>query len=250
VSPEPGPFAAFYASPLQHPILLWLAAGAALLWCATRRGLEPSLRRYCFALVALSVADAWLTGNHVYGLGALPPWAAGTVPLGFVLAGDFRFLLLICAATDQGGIEPSARRLLAAAGLTLLVPIASQLVVRGLPEALGSQPRVLFLTYETGFVLLVLALLRWHPRVRSVAWLGPVGRFVLLYYALWASADAILLVTGSDLGFLLRVLPNLLYYGGLIAAIGQAGARAVAQAGPGSDRKAATAAFQAPGSSK
>jgi hypothetical protein len=37
---------------------------------------------------------------------------------------------------------------------------------------------------------------------------------------LWASADAIILATGSDLGYLLRVVPNLLYYGGLIGLIG------------------------------
>jgi hypothetical protein len=41
----------------------------------------------------------------------------------------------------------------------------------------------------------------------------------MLYYGLWATADVIVLGIGSDLGFLLRVLPNLLYYGGLIAAI-------------------------------
>ena len=218
MSPEPGPFEAFYASPLQHPILLWLAAGAALVFCATRRGLAPSLRRYCFALAALSLADAWLTANQVFGLGALPGWAGRAVPLLFVLAGDFRFLLLLGAATARGGIEPSARRVLAAAGLTLVVPIGSQALVGALPEALAAQPRVLFLSYELGFVLLTLALVRWHPGARSVPWLAPVCRFVLLYY------------------------------GGLIAAIARAGERA--QAGPGSARKSATAAFQAPGSSK
>jgi hypothetical protein len=49
--------------------------------------------------------------------------------------------------------------------------------------------------------------------VRAVSW------FVLLYYALWAATDAILLATGADFGYALRVIPNLLYYGGLIAAI-------------------------------
>ena len=47
-----------------------------------------------------------------------------------------------------------------------------------------------------------------------------MSRFVLLYYGLWAAADVILLATRADLGFALRVVPNLLYYGGLIAAIG------------------------------
>ena len=43
----------------------------------------------------------------------------------------------------------------------------------------------------------------------------------MVYYSLWASADLIILGTGSDIGFFLRVIPNLLYYGGLIAAIGR-----------------------------
>ena len=43
---------------------------------------------------------------------------------------------------------------------------------------------------------------------------------MVLYYGLWATADLLILGTGSDLGYLLRMLPNLLYYGGLIAVIG------------------------------
>ena len=42
---------------------------------------------------------------------------------------------------------------------------------------------------------------------------------MLLYYGLWAAADALLLATGADSGFALRVIPNLLYYGGFIAAL-------------------------------
>ena len=43
--------------------------------------------------------------------------------------------------------------------------------------------------------------------------------FVIGYYALWASADAIILASGADVGFLLRVVPNALYYGGLVPVI-------------------------------
>ena len=56
-------------------------------------------------------------------------------------------------------------------------------------------------------------------RVRDNPWLRRVSRFVVLYYSLWAASDVILLATGSDLGYALRVVPNLLYYGGLIAVI-------------------------------
>jgi hypothetical protein len=57
--------------------------------------------------------------------------------------------------------------------------------------------------------------------VRDVAWIAQVSRFVIVYYSLWATADMIILTTSSDLGFALRVVPNLLYYGGLIAVIGR-----------------------------
>ncbi|MBW2274995.1 MAG: hypothetical protein JRG96_17140 [Deltaproteobacteria bacterium] len=219
-----GGFEAFYASPIQHPVLLWLAAALALGWSATRSGLHPTLRRYCVLLVALSLVDAWLTSNPIYGIGQLGGWAASAVPLFFVLAGDFRYLLLLGAATPDGGFEPSARHLLVAAGLTLIVPVFSQVVVMALPDS-PSGARVLFLVYEVAFMLLTLALMRWHPGARAAPWLTRVSRFVLLYYGLWASADAIIIATGSDLGFLLRVLPNLLYYGGLIGVVAGSAAR-------------------------
>ena len=219
-----GPFEAFYTSAIQHPILLWAAAGLGFALCSTRSGLDRSLRRYCLLLTALSLTDAWLTSGHVYGLGALTGGAASAVPLFFVLAGDFRYLLLLGAADPRGAIQLSARRILAAAGLTGIVPLFAQAAVGVLPETQAG-PRVLFLVYEVAFMLLTAGLMRWHPGARSVPWLAPVSRFVLLYYGLWAVADAILLLTGSDFGFLLRVVPNLLYYGGLVGVIGWAASR-------------------------
>ena len=81
-----GLFEAFYQSPVQHPILLWLAAGLAGAWGLTRPGLDPSLRRYCRCLLVLSLLDAWLTAHHVYGIGELPDALSSAVPLFFVLA--------------------------------------------------------------------------------------------------------------------------------------------------------------------
>jgi hypothetical protein len=105
-----------------------------------------------------------------------------------------------------------------AAWLMGIVPLGSQLVTSLLPESWGT-PRVLYLIYELAFFSLTLCLLRWLPNLRANPWLRAVSRFVLVYYGLWAAADAILLASGADIGFLLRVVPNLLYYGGLIAAI-------------------------------
>ena len=37
--------------------------------------------------------------------------------------------------------------------------------------------------------------------------------FVILYYGLWACADALILFGGFDWGWALRAIPNQLYYG-------------------------------------
>lgn len=224
-----GAFEAFYGSSLQHPWLLWAAALLAGGHALTRRSLPASTRRYCAGLVLLSLADAWATSQHVYGLGALPDPASRFVPLFFVLAGDFRVLLLFTAADSRGGVAPGAGAIAAAAGLTLLVPVLSQAVLAALPEAAGGA-RVLFLVYELLFFALALALLRWHPGVARAPWIRAIGRFALLYYGLWAAADAIIMAGAREPGFALRVVPNLLYYGGVIAVIARAAAAAARRA--------------------
>lgn len=224
-------FQAFYNGFIQHPLLLWLAAGVGVGVALTRRGLDRRLTGYCMLLGSLCLVDAWLTANHVVGIGRLPSWAASAVPLFFVLAGDFRFLLVAVAGTSLGGLEFDGRRLLLAAGLTLIVPVASQLIMLWVPASLDTS-RFLFLVYESFFVALTLALMRFHGNVRSNPWLRSVARFVVLYYALWATSDAILLVFEADLAYGLRVVPNLLYYGGLIAAIARF---APVRSGPAAD---------------
>jgi hypothetical protein len=210
---ELGWFEEFYTSAWQHPLALWLAALAGAAVGLGQRDRPASVRRYVLALTALSLCDAWLTATHVYGLGALPARLASAVPLFFVLAGDFRYLLLWEAATPDGAIRITPRGFARAAALTAIVPILAQLA------ATGRAPRVLFLVYELAFCALTAALLRWHPNARSLPWVRAVSRFVLLYYGLWATADVVLLTTGADVGYGLRILPNLLYYGGLPAAI-------------------------------
>ena len=102
-----------------------------------------------------------------------------------------------------------------------------------MPLVPGSEDsaRILFLIYEVAFACLTLTILRKNANARSNPWLRSVSWFVILYYSLWASADAIILTTGSDLGYLLRVVPNLLYYGGLVAVIGWFAPREPAQLG-------------------
>ena len=218
-----GPFESFYAGPWQHPFLLWAAALCSGVWACTRPGLHASVRNYCAALTVLSLTDAWLTSNHVYGIGTWSGAAASFVPLFFVLAGDFRYLVLLEVARPEGSLRWNLRGVVVGLLWTLIVPVFSQIVLAVLPGE--ESPRVLFFVYEVAFFLLTLGILTRHPSVRDVPWLVPVSRFVLLYYGLWATADAILLGTGSDLGYLLRVVPNVLYYGGMIAMIAHAASR-------------------------
>ncbi|MGB5348968.1 MAG: hypothetical protein WBN10_05170 [Polyangiales bacterium] len=211
-------YAEFYDSFIQHPLLLWAAAILGLLLALSGPALSVTVRRYCIALASISLLDAWLTTDDVPGIGPLTGAAASFVPLAFVLIGDFRFFLFIESAKPDGTLAASAGAWMRASAWTLVVPMASQLGVL----ALGShEPRLRFFVYETLFVLLSIGLAQLYlpRRSRALLWTRRVTRFVIVYYALWAAADAIILTTGADAGFLLRLLPNVLYYGGLVPAI-------------------------------
>lgn len=211
-------YAEFYDSIIQHPLLLWAAAIFGLLLALSRPGLSATVRRYCMALAAIALLDAWLTTNDVPGIGPLTGAAASFVPLAFVLIGDFRFFLFIESAKPDGTIAVTADAWIRASAWTLVVPLASQLVVFGWGS---NEPRVLFFVYEMLFIVLAIGMGRVYLPRRSGAllWTRRVTRFVIAYYALWAVADALILTTGADLAFLLRMLPNVLYYGGLVPAI-------------------------------
>jgi len=192
-----------------------MAALFGLLLALSRRGISRSLRWFCVALATVSALDAWLTGTQILGLGPLPDGAATLIPLAFVLIGDFRYFLFIESARSDGRLVTGAGQLARAGAWTLVVPTASQLLI----TAFGSNDsRVLFLTYETLFVVLALGIAALYLPRRSDAlrWTRQATGFVIGYYTLWALADAVILGAKTDMGFLLRVLPNVLYYGGLM----------------------------------
>ncbi len=207
-------FADLYASPLQHPGLLWASAVLGLLLALARRGLSPHVRWFCVALTVVSLFDAWLTANQILGLESTksaPPW----VPLIFVLLGDFRYFFFVESARPNGSLSITVRGLGRALAWTLVVPIGSQ----ALMLMLGTdESRVLFLVYELSFVVLLCTLLFVYlpRRVQAARWVRLVTLFGVFYYALWASADAVILFTRADEGFLLRIVPNVLYYGGFV----------------------------------
>src|SRR5690606_21210842 len=103
---------------------------------------------------ALALVDAWLTTTEVPGLGRLEGAAATVVPVVFVILGDLRYLLAVEALRPGGRVVVEPRGLLRALGWSLLVPVASQVVVALLHS---SDARVLYLTYEILFFSLILA---------------------------------------------------------------------------------------------
>ena len=179
------------------------------------------MRRYCVALATISLLDAWLTTNDVPGMGPPTGAAASLVPLAFVLIGDFRSFLFIESAKPDGTLAASVD-----ASVGLDAARATGITARRFPVGLerASHP-----------------VLRLRDAIRlAVGWLGAAvssspqpctsvdaagDQVVIAYYALWAAADAIIPTTGADTGFRLRVLPNVLYYGGLIPAIAWAAPR-------------------------
>ncbi len=203
-----GFFEAFYQSPIQHPILLWVSnlLGTALALSArpVREDHSGRTRRFILIWSAISALDAWATANFVYGIGVLSsPWSA-VVPFLFVWLGDFRiFYAMEAFATPK---RPGILRPLLAC---FLVPVLAGALTR------GQEARILFLVYEGMFLVWIALYGRWtwlsaHPASRTIR------NLALVFYSLWVFADCSILFLPApwrDLGFGIRVIPNFIYYG-------------------------------------
>jgi len=190
---------------------LWVIPGLFLLWAPwagpgrqarSRRGRFVHYWALIFAVETL--IDPFATGPAVAD--ASENVATG-VSLLFVLLGDFRVLLLVLylAEMDAG----LGRNALRALGFTLAVPVTAWASFNVLEALLGPlSQQVLWLCHEVIFVGLALWM---RAQCRGDRALSQVLTFVALYYALWASAD-MLILSRVDAGWLLRILPNQLYY--------------------------------------
>jgi hypothetical protein len=199
---------ALYDSALHHPVIAYVA-GLALLIALARR--LPFLLDFLVVFLVAILADATVTGAWSPVSAESPVYTA--LSIAFVILGDLRYFLLVERYTSPS--HPFTAVLARALAVSLLVPVSS-VVLRELVPAMESS-RVLFLVYEVLLFSLVLGYSR--VRLRGPAaidephqrFLSRVSAFVLVQYAAWATADVILLA-GADVGHLLRIVPNVLYY--------------------------------------
>ncbi|MBX3252407.1 MAG: hypothetical protein KF901_34855 [Myxococcales bacterium] len=198
-------FQSLSESPFVLPGLAWLALPIVLAFALRRRGF---FRVWGLVFGALIALDAWLTGPLSPVSDERSGWAT-FFGVAFVLVGDLRFF--VAAEWDAGRARASLAR---AFGLAWIAPLASQLA-RALVPSIAATPRLTYLVYELIF-LVVLAgwylgrARRWSGARRVFA--SRLAAFFALQYALWAGADVLLLATSADLGYGLRMAPNVLYY--------------------------------------
>lgn len=164
----------------------------------------------------LTMLDPIATGPWLRSEALRNTAAARVVPFVFVYLGDWRVLLLVLGVARADW--PLARLLVRAAGLALLVPIATGLlyaVARWLDPGLHAQ--WLWMIYEALFLVLCavgsrLVLPRVATSVEACSFVRTLFGYSAAYYALWLAADVLIVVFGLDLGWAIRMLPNQLYY--------------------------------------
>ena len=207
---------AFYYAPWQSP---WALLVVPFAWGIFRvvvrdRPASPGVARFVRVWAALFLIETMLDPVANALVADAASFASTAVGLTFVLLGDFRIYWLVFALAE--GASTLAAGAGRAALATLVVPIAAYAVNAVLGVAMGEVPgQVLWLVHESLFVAVCFFLAwRWVPANVAETW-QPFARrvlgYVAAYYALWAAAD-VLILAGIDAGWLVRCVPNQLYY--------------------------------------
>lgn len=225
---ESATFAEFYRGDLQSLYALWvvpLLFLVVLLFGSRGRAEARStdrdarfLWRYCVVFALETIVDPLATGPLIRALGAQDVALGTAITVLFVLLGDFRVLLLIFRLSDRTADLAAALR--SAAAWTLIVPLSAYAADSLLAASVHHLPAdTIWLIYELAFLALALWLRRrgiprWLARgdVERRRALQAVAGYAATYYGLWATADVLIQWCGLDAGWLLRIVPNQLYY--------------------------------------
>ncbi|HSP98995.1 MAG TPA: hypothetical protein VL049_17370 [Candidatus Dormibacteraeota bacterium] len=225
----PATWSAFYATELQACWALLPVPALYLVWrvLAGRpraAGALPAaaafIDGYAVAFALETMLDPLATGPLLRALGVADGAAGTAVMIVFVLLGDFRVYLLLFALLAVAEGRSWRAALPTAAAWTLLVPLTAYPLSTAVRAARpAADPNTIWLLYESLFALVALALrARLVPRrvpgdqPALRAFLREALAYAALYYGLWGGADALIQLGGLDVGWLLRVVPNQLYY--------------------------------------
>ena len=199
----------FYYAGWQQPWALLVAPFAFLVFrvvaAPPRLGAVPAAAPFVTLWSTLfafeTMLDAVATGPLAEAIG---PGAVRTaLGLVFVLLGDFRIWWLVF------GLAGRSRALRPALFATAAVPASAWLAAKVLAAVFGPLPdQALWLLHESVFCALATAI----SRRQTDRFARAVLAYAAVYYALWAAAD-VLILAGVDAGWLLRCIPNQLYYG-------------------------------------
>ena len=207
----------FYNAGWQFPWAVMVVPFAFALYRAIARerrgdGVDPTLAPFVSIWTTLFLVETLLdpvaTGPLAKALRS--DAASQLLGLTFVLLGDFRvYWLVLRFRTPE---QTSARAALEAAALCAIAP-----ALAGLARLSAGPEQAMWLTHELVSLGLVFALARFAlpselSHARSAAFLRSVLGYVAAYYGLWAAAD-LLILAGIDAGWLVRLVPNQLYYG-------------------------------------
>jgi hypothetical protein len=218
-----GYYESLYWSWWNHPIACWLGAlvvGAALIW-----RIRHFYTAYLVLFLAFIAADATVTGFWSK-LGGESSMLYTPLTFIFIVAGDLRVYLISEREAQATSERPWGGRdaLLSAFVLAVIPSLLVQLGQWVFPHAFANN-RILYLCYELSALAMLICQhnLFIQPRIaHRPAANQRLARAALIYaqlnYALWASADVIIL-SGFEVGFALRIIPNVMYYAGFLALV-------------------------------
>jgi hypothetical protein len=175
---------------------------------------------YAIVFAIATILHPIISGPLARALGLADGPGATVVRLVFLLLGDFRVYLLIFGLIAIAAARPWKTAVGIALGWTVIVPIVAYSAATALRAAVpGVSPALIWPIYEAlfagmGWMLWARVVPARVPSTQPAlrAFLRSALLYVAAYYGLWAFADLLIQVGGIDAAWLLRVVPNQLYY--------------------------------------